>query len=530
MPRDNPWMKSRNALGVLVLATALLGCSRDAEVAFAATVALPGDAAALIPADACVVARLGSLDALEAKAGELQRVFDLRGGRVDLSAAFSLVGIDPTQVQRTKPIVLALVAADPRPVGTLVVPIVDASKPPRSFLFGKPRINGAYAGYAMGGRSDVTGAPPALVNNMPGGDISVRVDVARIVAAYRGVLGEDADPDALVKLVQASGAEPQAIASALWMFEGLRGWLNSTSAVDVAIGVRSGKLSFQCRMDSVAAIAPSGCDLTELMRCLVPFGGPMVFACRTAWVRDLFESLTSEAFLRAVPEEAREEVKAEFVKSAGTIRYWGDGMAFAGSLFGDSGARIAGVFKVTDVEGFRRSYDASTAAEANQRVGVELKKEPPLEVDGVELDRFRWIADLGDVAVMQPSLVGGILPEGGLQFSYGCVRDKTVVMAIGDDEVAKQAVAAARASETDLPALVSALSDEQRRNLELFGYMDVRRLFQDAAAAVPSAGIRVNDGEPIGIWFRVNSDQRGYDAALRVDLAGIGALGKLLGR
>jgi hypothetical protein len=39
-------MKSRNALGVLVLATALLGCSRDAEVAFAATVALPGDAAA----------------------------------------------------------------------------------------------------------------------------------------------------------------------------------------------------------------------------------------------------------------------------------------------------------------------------------------------------------------------------------------------------------------------------------------------------------------------------------------------------
>ncbi len=160
------------------------------------------DLSAFVPADAFVWLQLESIDALDGAVRALMDVAEQDAGgmwNIDMllgQAAMMMPGADPKQIDRKRPmgIAFSLAADNPQgqPLPTFVVPVRDPQRFAATLTpmpgCAPPVVENGYVGFSMAPDYGLESAPGAFATNMPEAQVVLRVNLARVVPAFRPMI------------------------------------------------------------------------------------------------------------------------------------------------------------------------------------------------------------------------------------------------------------------------------------------------------------------------------------------------------
>ncbi|MCZ6573163.1 MAG: hypothetical protein O7C98_08345, partial [Planctomycetota bacterium] len=214
-----------------VVLVALTSCGKDepSQPTKAALQTIPQDLGRLVPSDAVLVVYFSPLDQLEPKVKELVRQVDEAAVEgVDLNQIFEESGIDPTLVDRSRPLLVALTLEQGRPVRHFILPVTDSQKVSVEGAV----ASGDYVAIALGGTSAVGGSAPALAQDLPAGDIVMRADITRVVAQFRPMIEQLSAGMILAPRDPGLAAQPEEVAVLDGMIEAVKNFVLTTERLE----------------------------------------------------------------------------------------------------------------------------------------------------------------------------------------------------------------------------------------------------------------------------------------------------------
>lgn len=539
----SPRKTSRYA--TLVLLALLPACGGDG--ADAAKAALTPDIAALVPNDAVVLVHVTSFDTLQRKVDEIARAADAEGA--DVSRTLEMSGIPDELVDRGKPLAVAVSLLDmgqqKMPAPTFIVPVTDPDQA-KSSTQGIAGSSGSHVAVTMGRQPD-TGSN-TLARELPAGDISIRVDLRSLLAAYRPMLEGFLSADGLAALDPSAALDTSQKKIVDNMLGWVRSFLDGPETLDAVVRIADGQVRLHFKLTGAAGsaldVGPGGQSVIALGKCLPPGDHPMVALVRgdMSSVMEM-ASMAQEAMIDQAPEENREAMREYLKLSREAYALMGQSLAFAGS-FGDDGLQIAGIAEPTDPDAYVAKYhELLGKSEAARGFGVRMAEKRSVDVEGVSLTETRVVFDLEEMAKTDPpmppaaqksmdAMLGALFGEDGMRTSLGKVGRRVLYSMGGNEAFRKDAVLAAKAGSTRLGGTAGKLLAQAPDNLSCFVYLDLRHLMRWAAEMMVGAGLpvtmQVGDGAAVPLWFSLRSAGRVHDARLGLEVTGFAKLVKEL--
>ncbi|MBE0566192.1 MAG: hypothetical protein IH621_09560, partial [Krumholzibacteria bacterium] len=431
-------------LSTLLLVLAASGCnSRDTGFA------LPADLTALLPpAPTAIVAApgLGALDAaladLDARAGDEPLLPPAVRAQLDFAALLdqAVPGLTPL-VDPARPLALAMVAPPPlsQDLGLiLIVPLRDprAELPALPEMFRSSLVHGRYLALSTAAAVAALDSVPALAQGLHPGVASVAVDLAGMIAQYRGVvemgLGMMAmtpaqDPDA-----PAGGGTAMSPEEARALAGVVRGALDSARRLDLALDLADGELSLTGRLgltagaplapgpqpDFGAALALSG---------LLPAGADLL----QVWAQDQSRELAfmREYYLAGI----RKETAALPPEQAAAYEAWFTGYldmmprlgcpAAAAVDFGEDGIGLLAVLEAAEPDALAEALTTQMDLLGSAGLGLVFVPLEPAQAGGIAVQR--WRVEFDDEA-----LAAGL--GAGASGALGTQQATQVLLVMGD--------------------------------------------------------------------------------------------------
>ncbi len=574
------------ALGI-VTALVLCGCGDKGGKGAggsegAATTGVPGgkparvaavvadDLGRLVPADAVGVVYVPSLDALEAKWKTIV-------GAVDSDAASevsvgkmleNLAGPAAGQVDRSRPAAVAFTLGagpKPKPSFTIILPVLDGAAAKAAFGEvppGKPApvVLGKYLALSESPDVKPAATASALVKDLPAGDVTARVDLARVIGAYRDKIDE-----AMGQMGERAGGSdrpgaPPGLASAREMMKGLtevlKTLLDSAERLDLTVRVEGTTadldIAFTAKAGSALDRPKSARGDVASVAAALPRDYPIValVGVSMAELGEWANSL-SDAYFMAVPEQQRAALKKMMARSNEMYALLGNEAAVGLSL-GAAGIEEAVVMSAKDPKAFLAKMDEAMKGEyaaALAEMGMAFEPLPVTTTAGVEVRgwamKFDWVKMMAasgqEVAQdstmlerMQKS-VESVFGPGGFRMRMAIVGDRIVAVAGGADDLMEKAITAAKSPGKPPASLSRALAKAGERPSFVVS-LDLRETIADllgfVAKMMPEEGGRemptLPSGGPVPVAVYGTGAGREYWGGLSVDVGAAASLVKSL--
>ncbi|MHC4934325.1 MAG: hypothetical protein ACYTGV_19300 [Planctomycetota bacterium] len=531
---------------VLALAVVLVACGKDEPKGqLAQRQATPDDLGKLVPADAVGFFRFAPLDQLQPKMRELIGYFDERQAqKFDVAELFKMAGVPAERIDRSKPVGTAVVLVDAqmRPMPTFILPVTEPDKP----IAGRTLVrSGSYVAVGTAGDPEVGSTTPALAKDLPEGDVAVRWDAQRLVAAFRPVIEPYLSAEAVTKMAPQLAAQPrQNLAMLDAMADWVRKLMDSAGSMEGAIDFSEGKLDLTFGM-SVLEGSPmdkpgveGGVPLMELSKRIDAAKYPMVVLAYGD-MGEMIDALMPvyEAMMAEAAEEQRAKFLAYMEKSKKVYELMGPSFVM-GADFGTGGLEMVAAAAPEDPAGYVDAYREIVLEGSFPEMGIAMSVEDPVEIEGVKFDRFSMTFDWnklmasGDkpMSAEQVAMVNMMLTsmfgEGGWQFAHGAAGDTAVVAAGKRENLLQDAARTAKRRSGTLPAAVQGALTEDTGFLV---YLDFRRLFSGVMGLVASATGEektIASTPAVDLWLRASAEGRDRTLAVHIDIEGFSKLAK----
>ncbi|MFO7608073.1 MAG: hypothetical protein R6X35_02570 [Candidatus Krumholzibacteriia bacterium] len=417
------------ALLACLLLAAVPGCNEQ-DAGFV----LPADLVALLPAAPSALVACPGLESMDRALADL----DARAGaepvlppalreKLDLAALLheAVPGLGAA-ADPTRPLALALVLPPPmvqsEPLVTLVVPLRDptAAPPAPADVFRALVVNGRYAAYSTDPALAVSDSVPALASDLRPGLLAGAMDLAGIVAQYRGLMEMGLGMMAMGAGQGAGAAEGATPAmspeEAVAVAKMMRGLMDSVRRLDFALDLDEGTLALSSLLGLTAdaPLSPAAdADQPDFARAaaltgLLPADADLL----QAWAANQGPEM---AFMRDVYlAGARKEAARLPAEQAAAYEAWFQGYldliprlacpAAAAMDFGEDGLGLLAVLEPDDpaalADALAGQMDALTAA----GTGLAFVPLEPTEVAGGTVRRWR-------VAFDDAALAAGLAPD-----------------------------------------------------------------------------------------------------------------------
>jgi hypothetical protein len=558
----------RSIVALLASLVFLAGCGKGdvpAETARGkpgtkAVASAPDELARLVPADAVGLVYAPSLEGLQNRLNVFVREFGPPGVSVDLADALKgMVGPDlAARIDRTRPIAIAVTlvarpspegepARAPEPTPTFIVPVTSGAPiKADDGMGGPPMVTlGSYVGVSpVPGYAAQTTASPLLAG-MPGGDVALRLDLAKVVERMRPQL------DSLLDIPAGEGKAAGAAAKTLAQVGGaLRDFLESAERLDLGLWVDGGKVDLEATFTAkdgskIAKTLASGEDATPLAAA-IPRDFPLeaVMAVRFDEIMKLLLPLMKQAMEQLGPEaqEAFEKQQALMLDVYAQL----GGATAMGMGFGKDGIEGVMVARVKDAAAYREKSEALFATVASgPDVGTRIRPLPATKVGGVDVRSWRLEIDFEKMMSLQGS--ARAMPAGldmdsigraafgseGLLMREAIVGDRLVFVYGKDDALLEKSIAAAKGGGKAPPGLAAALAKGGKPTFVLrfelrefiTQMMDVMRTVSPSMTkdmpAVPA-------GPPLPLLLHATSEGRTFRGGVSVDVLGIAQMVKAM--
>jgi hypothetical protein len=501
---------------LLALMVVLAACGKDEPKSLLnQRQATPDDMGKLVPADAVGFFRFAPLDQLQPKIRELIGYFDKRQAqKFDVAELFEMAGIPPARIDRSKPVgtALVLVGEQKRPMPTFILPITEPDKPIETAATVKPVRSGSYVAVGMGGAPVVGTTVPALAKDLPEGDVAVRWDAQKLVAAFRPTIEPYLSAEAITRM--------------------------SAESMEGVLNFSEGKLDLAFEM-TVLEGSPmdkpgveGGVPLVELSKRIDADKYPMVFLARGD-MAEMIDALMP--MYKAMMAEASEEQRTKFLNYLEESKKVYDlmGPTFAMAVdFGAGGIEMVGAMAPDDPAAYVDAYREIVLKGSFPELGITMSVEDPVEVEGAKLDRFSMVFDWNKLwaagnkpmspeqVAMIESMLGSMFGEGGWLFAQGAVGDTAVIAAGKREDLIREVVRTAKRRSGSLPP---AIRDALTEDTGLLVYLDFRRLFSGVAgfmASVMGEPKTIASTPAVDLWLRASADGRAHGLAVHLDLKG----------
>lgn len=525
--------------GLLLLHVLLAACKEKAERDVTAPA---GDAAAiapLVPKDAAYLLRISSVTELEQILQRLRAELPVPLPPDVLPMLTAAVRLDPAAVRRDQPLFVCASLSDgdvPAEL-TLIAPVKDPAALAQAHRMGGSGVAGSYValsqlkkGYAAGGSS--------LPAGFPGGDISSRVDLTRVISKYR------TDIDEGLRTLEeglATGArqslpafDPSEMAAR--MAEWVRRLVDSAETLDAVVNHDDGRFDIQvaltAREGSPLAEAASGprSELVQLGQYLpADMAVTMLLRLDMAGMNDLFLPMLV-ALMEKRPAEERQAMEGHVRRMNEAAALLTDDWAMALD-FGKDGMRVAMVGGARDAPAYLAAYRDLLQTPVLGQMGMAYRDEGKREVAGTTVERMRmtfdvqkYMAFLGldefgpEAAGTMNAAMALMFGEDGLVFELAA-RERRLFVAAGAGGKLMDAMLQAKKAPAWLEGTASAIGGE----LGFLVRVEVRRCARGfselMAKLMPGLPFPAYpDGEDLPVVLYGAIDGRVYRGGLRFDL------------
>ena len=536
----------------------------------------PGDAddefARLVPSDACVVVRARSLQSVYDTVREVAHSIDKSADLGSIQALIARLDgrIDVTQIALDRPVGLAM-TLDAQGANTItaIVPAVDARALAASFV-----IPAEKARVLAEGRfvviTDFPGYSPAdkpspNASGMAPGDITVRVDAAKLIAMFRPVI--DQTLDSFERAFASGAGRPPSAFGVSAILERYVSWartlVDSAETLDFAASNNAGTLAFSgaltCRAGSAMATWLGGAklDLARASRLLDP-GAALQYVIAGDMPK-LCASVTS--ILAAIADKAPEDMRDSLGDALHSFDALGAQLGSSVVTNGDwtaDGLRGCAYVQAKDPAALLASYLALLDHDVLARSGCQVRIGPDVELAGVKwksvqikFDAEAWARLTGgsaesdedgetgeggeekvepaevDVHVLQEA-IDRLYGAQGMQLALAPKADQLVVLFGIDEARARAALARVDAKTAALdPALAAAIARVDKSNGALVMRFDYGTLVEQTLGLLHGIGGSTDFVDalaglhlPVTTWAAI--DGRVWKAGLTVRIDDIG--------
>jgi hypothetical protein len=371
------------------------------DIAKMAPAGVEAPAAQLVPKDAVFLLRISSQEKLEEIAERIAEDL-LAVTRVEpMPVITGMAGVDPFAIERGHPIFLCanLGAAGAPPRFTIIAPVQDPDAVAEAHKAGASAVVGDYVAVSHLAEYEAGGSPLAAA--LMGGDISLRLDLARVVSNYRAEIGLGLS--GLQGMVMAAaGRLGTASIDTSEMTARTTRWLrklvDSAETLDAVVNHDEGRFDVQ-----VALTAKEGSPLAEaehpksglvhIGRHLPPdMPVTVLYRIDVAGVADLFLPMFT-ALMEKRPAEEREAMEGNVRRMNEAAQLLTDGWAMALD-FGEGGMRAAMVVGARDAAAYLAIFRELLQTPALAQVGMGFSNEGSREVAGTNVERMRMTFDV----------------------------------------------------------------------------------------------------------------------------------------
>ncbi len=518
----------------------------------------PSDALAkLVPEGTAVYVQAPSLDRLGAAVKKVIGAFDKeKASSFDLDAMIREGGlpVSPANIDHSKPLAFCLVlpetqGGEPSPAVLLPSANPDAlvKEVSGAGMPFKTSVDSGYVTLSMAPDAKKAAAPAAIATGLPAGEISVRVDVKRLVAHFRPMIDMGL---AQIQMAMAS-MPPEAtngidVAPMLKLYsDGMRAVVDSGQTLDLALRLDGTR----CEIASVftaqekSALADYGSKEKTDVKTLARYadaGSPVgvVFGSDPGSLAKKLRPLI-DAALTAYPEPLRSQFKTAMGSFDDLAAVMGNAVCGGGNVSAE-GLRYSVYMRPKDpkklVEIYRTMLKSMPSATLN-----EPKEDT---VDGVPVTRMRMQIDpkaFADALAKQkasakpgakdPSadmqkLLEKMYGKDGLQLCVGTKGDTTALVLGGDEAFLKSALARLSSPGSVAPGIARGLEQVGDLSPCIVLHYDIGKMMHDMqglmADAFPADKMKFPDS-PATVTSWLGVDGRMFRGAMSVDLAELGA-------
>jgi hypothetical protein len=463
----------------------------------------PEDMLALLPAGLVGYVQVPSIGALNDAAFAVEQSFNPRAVRTDLLAR--LLGADGRLVDSERPLALALSLSDSELQMTYVLPALDVEAlRAEASPTGASDVRGRYV--ALSGSTDYApaGDTTALTRDLPGGVLSARFDLTRIIEASRTEIemGMGLLQMQMAAVSSPNGMNMKALLAAY--VDAFRGMLEAAEGLEFALREQDGVLGFSSTTHMANDSPFAGfkkvdfAKLTELAR-HVDGTQPIVMLGQADY-GDLMER--GGHFMQAVwhmyPETDEFDAE-EAVAAFQAVFNLGDG-SYAGDVsFDDGQMGLASYFGTARPEDFVSRYVQVIREGVMDIGGSRLEVLDDLDVDGHVVKHIRQTMDFEallptDAPPEQRAAARESMQAlyGGDTLDVGLVAGPSVaslVMAApGSDRIQQTVRQLAREDATLHPVVESLLAHVQGQDIGFALSVDVLKIVSMGQSMTAAAG------------------------------------------
>jgi len=377
-------------------ATAPIGIARMAPAGDVTAIAQ------LVPTDATYLLRISSVEKLEEITNRLRSVLPVLLPADVLPLMTAMVGHRPAIVERGRPFFMCASLGEQKdapPVFTLIAPVKDpgvtAEAPDGSV------VSGGYVALRKEELKDDKAGGSTLAAGMPGGDISARCDLVRIVSTYRTDIEEALRgfEEGFASSARQGLPSLETAEMTAQITDWLRKLVDSAETLDAVVNHEEGVFDLQLALTAsetsplARAAARTKTDLVQLGRCLPPdMPVTMLFHYDIAGMNDLVLPLLS-ALMEKRPAEERQAMEDHVRRMNEAADLLTDDWAWAMD-FGKDGMRIAMVGGARDAQAYLATYRDLLQTPALGQMGMAFQSEGSRKVAGTTVERMRMTIDV----------------------------------------------------------------------------------------------------------------------------------------
>ncbi len=484
---------------------------------------VPAEFEALVPPDAAVFIQIRSLEELAAFVGRFQSAGTGEAQSVqDFIASMDLPGdVSFVDSKGTLGFALKLSSAAPQPVPVFFVPTKDPKAYVESLGLpeGTTQVAGSFVGISMSAPSSAQpnaakGGASKLLQGLPDGLVSVRVDLVAVLQAFRPMIdmmlamAEQQMDMAMAQAGEEMPFDPTEL-MALY-FDFARDFCDSAVVLDLGLRIEGAKAKLAGRFETKEGSALAGwakeeeIDYRSLASRLDPTAAVQFLAALdfASWVETLlpvYESMFKQAQeSQQIAPELAEAFSAYLESARGLLANLGD--VSAGSFDLDAGGlRGAAFYESSDPAGLAAACADFFRNPAFAPLGVRSTEPATREISGVKVTEWRIDFDpemlmslVGEAggAELEPlrQMVKTIFGPEGLRFAIAQNVD-TLAVFFGGDEATIASGLARLSTPAQTPApLAWAVEGLQGANPGFAIHYDFGRLMKGIAGLFGQAG------------------------------------------
>jgi len=534
-------MRNYLILSFLILAPAsLMSCRKDQgtprpafQPVMRATRSVPEDMGRLVPDDAVVFARVSSPSGLEAKVKEVVRAF--RPGAesmVDMDAMYGFWNLRGRDLEPGKPAGVALRMGQTGPQPILIVParspqdLADICEAPAV-------VSGSYVGVAKKAQPSLAETCSSLGNNLPVGDVAVRVRLDRVLAPLRPRIAYLLDPARFAQRNTGAPQDPVGMANLQLMAKWVRQATDHAKTLEATMSLNDGKLDLGCvftvGQGSSLDAGPASEDrnLPHLAGAVPMPEAPLVYMMSgVAGFQAAFQPM-----YQSIAESLSDAEAQQLMALTGRYLEFFENMQDIVTAvdFTPAGIESVSVMQAKDTSRFEQDLEWFSQASRNTT---------RVEISGVDFKVFHVKVDSGrtPAARFTPALQQWLQPmkavadrlfaKEGVTIGMGLCGKNVIVVMGNIQDLGSRTINAFREGKRYKLAVVDAAVKSLHLNPGFLLSVDLRRLARSIASALPDE-VREHvppEGPPTPFWFACAADGPVYEVQARADLAGIADL------